>query len=237
MQNKKYIKKESPTKIIFHLQTADEEFEYLISLLKNVKFFYQNTYSIIIPNHPFFVNMFDNYKLHKLLNKKEAKDIFIKEVYNPRFLKKGLENIVQYLDFVEDAIVRMEKLKQWGFKLFETYIVFLTAYGLAGGYDFKEGIIIQRVNDKEMLYEPPYYNIIHQIIHIGIEESIVQKFNLTHNEKEALVDAICINYFDDIWANGKLQNIGDKNVFNLITKDNIMNLPQIIKKYKTNFKN
>ena len=78
----------------------------------------------------------------------------------------------------------------------------------------------------------PYHTIVHEIIHIGMEESIVKKFELTHVEKEGLVDSICANYFDDLLIDYVVQDRGDKKVFNLISKDNIMELSKIIEEYK-----
>lgn len=109
MKNKKDINKVLPSKIIVRSQTAEEEFRYLLHLAEGIDFFVQNNYSIAIPDHPYFFNLFNNPKLIKTLNKKEAKNIFIQEVYNPDFFKKGLKTINKNIDFIEKTIARTEK--------------------------------------------------------------------------------------------------------------------------------
>ena len=146
-------------------------------------------------------------------------------------------NISNNLDLLksldtEKAIKKMEKWKKWKFKLFTTYQVKLTAYGPGGSYDFKHGNIIMKTNENGEFGRVPYHTIVHEIIHIGIEESVVKKFELTHVEKEGLVDSICVNYFNDLLIDYSVQNLEEKKVFNLIDKDNIWELPEIIKKYK-----
>lgn len=223
---------QSTSKIIVHAQTADEEFQYLMNVLGKMDFYNQHGYKIPIPDHPFFLNISNNLDLLKSLDTEEARNIFTKEVYNPAFFENGLKTVNKNIELVEKAIKKMEKWKNWKFKLFPTYQVKLTAYGPGGSYDFNHGNIIMKTKESGEFGRVPYHTIIHEIIHIGIEESVVKKFELTHVEKEGLVDSICANYFDDILIDYRVQNLGDKKVFNLITKDNIMELPKIIEEYK-----
>lgn len=223
---------QSMSKIIVRAQTTTEEFEYLMRCLGKMDFYKQYGYKIPIPNHPFFLNISNNLNLLKSIDIKEAKNIFKTNVYNLQFFKNGIKRINKDIETVEKTIKRMEEWKDWKFKIFPKYEVILTAYGPGGSYDFNKGKIIIRTNKNGDFCRIPYHTIIHEIVHIGIEESIVKKFGLTHAEKESLIDSICTNYFGDLLIGYKVQNLGDKKVFNLISKDNIMELPRIIKEYK-----
>ncbi|MEA2088681.1 MAG: hypothetical protein U9O55_02485 [Patescibacteria group bacterium] len=223
---------QSTNKIIVRVQTADEEFEYLMKVLNKMDFYNQHGYKIPIPDHPFFLNISNNLGLIESLDAGEARGIFKKEVYNPSFFENGIKTVNKNIELVEKAVKKMEKWKNWKFKLFPKYEVRLTLYGPGGSYDFNHGNIIMKTKKNGEFGRVPYHTIVHEIIHIGIEESIVKKFELTHVEKEGLVDSICANYFGDMLIDYRVQNLGEKKVFALIDKDNIMKLPEIIRKYK-----
>ncbi len=220
------------TKIIIRAQTADEEFDYLMGVLGKMDFYNQHGYKIPIPDHPFFLNISNNLDLLKSTDLEKARDIFNKEVYNSQFFEKGVKTVKKDIKIVEKAIKKMQKWKNWKFKLFPKYEIKLTAYGPGGSYDFNRGAVIMKTKESGEFGRIPYHVIIHEIIHIGIEESIIKKFELTHLEKEGLVDSICSNYFDDLMIDYMVQSRGEKKVFNLISKENIMKLPKIIKEYK-----
>ena len=223
---------QSINKIIVRAQTADEEFQYLMNVLGEMDFYNQHGYKIPIPDHLFFLDISNNLDSLKSLDEQEARNIFKKEVYNPTFFENGIKTVNKNIELVEKAIKKMEEWKNWKFKLFPTYQVKLTVYGPGGSYDFNQGNIIMKTKENGEFGRIPHHTIVHEIIHIGIEESIVKKFELTHVEKEGLVDSICANYFDDTLIDYRIQDLGDKKVFNLISKDNIMELPEIIRKYK-----
>ena len=220
------------TKIIVRAQTADEEFEYLMKVLGKMEFYNQHGYKIPIPDHPFFLNISNNLDLLKSLDIEKARAIFKTEIYKSQFFEKGIETVKKDIEIVEKAVKKMRGWKNWKFKLFPKYEIRLTAYGPGGSYDFKNGTITIKTKESGEFGRVPYHVIVHEIIHIGIEESIVKKFELTHLEKEGLVDSICAKHFDDLLIDYVVQGRGDKEVFNLVSKDNSMELPKIIKKYK-----
>ncbi len=220
------------TKIIIRAQTADEEFDYLMKVLSKMDFYNKHDYKISIPDHPFFLNISDNLDLLRSLDIKEARKIFKNDIYNTDFFEKGLNTVNKNIELVEKAIKKMEEWKNWKFKIFTLYHIKLTAYGPGGSYDFNYGNIIMKTKESGEFARVPSHTIVHEIIHIGLEESIVKKFELTHLEKEGLVDSICANCLDDLLIDYIVQNRGEKKVFNLVFKDNIMELPQIIKEYK-----
>lgn len=227
------MKNEMKNKIIIRPQTVDEEFDYLMKVLGKMDFYNEHGYPIPIPDHPYFLNLSNNLDLLETLDMSEAREIFKQEVYSLDFFKNGLAIINKDILMIKKAINTMIVWESWGFKMFPVYEVRLTAYGPGGSYNYKEGNIIMKTKrDGGFGKRTPLSTVIHEIIHIGIEDPVIQKIKLTHIEKEGLVDAICFNYFSDILTSYEPQELGDKKVFNLISKDNIMELPKIIKEYK-----
>lgn len=219
-------------KIIVRAQNPDEEFNYLIRVLEKMPFYNKYGYKIPIPDHPFFLKISNNLDLLKKLDMEEARDIFRKEVYDFSYFKNGLKIIEQDIDLAEKAIKKMKEWKRWGFKLFSKYEVRLTAFGPGGSYDLDTGSIIMKISRDGRFKRIPATTIVHEIIHIGIEECIVKKFKLTHLEKEGIVDAICANYFKDVSVDYIVQNLSNKTVFNIVSKNSLKSLLQEVKRYK-----
>ena len=60
-----------------------------------------------------------------------------------------------------------------------------------------------------MNYEQPANTIIHEIVHLGVETSLVQRYQLSHPMKERLVDTIVYLLFNDLLPQYKVQNMGE----------------------------
>jgi hypothetical protein len=79
------------------------------------------------------------------------------------------------------------------------------------------------------------HNVIHEMVHLGIEDNIVKKFKLEHWEKEALVDSICILKFGSLLTNYRYQNNGNTKIREYINVETVENVPKIIKKYVSDY--
>jgi hypothetical protein len=146
----------------------------------------------------------------------------------------------------------IELNKAWPFRIFPIYELRLTLYGTGGDYFpsygafdgklrlqpgksivTKKAIVLVKTHNKKFTRNPLEI-VAHEIVHLGIEESIVKKFSLSHAEKEVLVDRICLILFKDILPNYQLQKITDSRMFNSIAnKNDLLNLPQIIRSSKS----
>lgn len=226
---------EPKRRIIVRAQTADEEFDHLMRVLGRIDFYNEHGYKFISPDHPFFQNIVSNPKLLESTNIEEAKNIFKKEVYDLGFFKNGLRAVKESVGLMEKAVDRMEEWQSWGFKLFSEYEVRLTAYGTGGSYLFESGDVVMIAKKSGKYGMPPLHIVVHEILHLGIEESIIKRFNLTHAEREGLVDAICAKCFDDLLVDYLVRDRWDKEIFRLVSKENIMSLPQVIAKHKEGF--
>jgi hypothetical protein len=106
------VEKKLKKHVLVTAYTIDEEFNYVMFLLKDMDFFNQYGYEVALPDHPFFLNISKNPSLLKSLNIKEAKNIFKKEIYDPTFFEKGIKKINENIELIEEAIQKLKKLKK-----------------------------------------------------------------------------------------------------------------------------
>lgn len=213
--------------------SAFKEFNSLWYTLKNITFYKSNGYKYNLPKNKQILDLVKyspNFTKNQKIN---AKKNFIKYVYNPNNYVK-VTNLINTVisKFPEEEFFRTlnKHNKLWGFKLFDTYYINLTAYGTGGSYNYSNGTVTVLTDSTGKFNFNPTQTIAHEIIHIGIEENIVKKYNLTHIEKENLVDAYCLNVFNKLLPNYKVQNFKKTPLLNL-TKQNFSNLPKYIKEY------
>lgn len=218
-------------------QTAKEEYDYLWYTLKQLLFFKENNYTVELPNHPIFLELAEKSPNFGQVDKTSLFNLFKKEVYNPDFFKSGTVTLESYRPIFNEAISKFTEMnKKWGFKIFPKYSVLLTRYGPGGSYNPNKGSVIMMTNINGTFKKfHPEETVIHEIIHIGIEENIVSHFSLDHWEKEAVVDLICILNFKDILPNYQVQSQGNKKINDYITSISINQLPKAVKKYVTDF--
>ena len=121
--------------------------------------------------------------------------------------------------------------KLWRFDLFQNYSVVLTRYGTGGSYSAETGKIIQRLDRLFGTENDPAKTPIHEIVHIGLEK-FIKKFGLRHTEKEGLVDGLCFSTLQDILPNYPVQNLVDKNIFQMVTLENAwQKIPDVLTEY------
>ena len=103
---------------------------------------------------------------------------------------------------------------------------------MGGSYNEKTGKIIIRINDDgDFSRNQPEHTPIHEITHLGIEEIIVKKYQLTQDEKERLVDSMVSILFHDLLPTYKFQSVGDVRIEPYITTETIIYLPKAIEDY------
>ena len=233
--NEQNLKKgsESKNKLIIKPQTVDGEFDYLWSLLQKMPFYIKNGYSISLPDNQNFQRLIDNPETLKTVNKDDSRQLFIKKVYDPLFFRLGLDVLNAERHKIEVVFPDFQKFNdQWGFKLFPQYQIHLTRYGPGGSYNSNTGVIIMMAKaDGSFKRQNPLHSIIHELIHIGIEDVIVKKYGLTHWEKERVVDKICVLRFGLILPGYELQKKGITAIDTYVNNESINNLPAAIEKY------
>lgn len=217
-------------KLIIRGQSLEEEFNYLCWVINDLPFYKKNNYTVSLPENKLFLDLIKE----KELDKEKLFNVFKKEIYNPDFFKLGIENLEKCRSIFDEASKIFEEMnKKWGFRLFKEYDVFLTAYGSGGSYDFsvdKAKIVMLTTADGKFKINP-LENIIHETIHLGVEENVVRKFKLEHWEKEDLVDSICFLKFKKLISDYRYQLREKTKIRDYINNKTIENIPEIIKKY------
>jgi len=210
-------------KLVIRGQTAKEEFQYLTDrILNQLPFYEKHGYKISLPEfeelrHPISSSL-----------KSKAYEDFCKREYREGFYTKGVEVLKQNENIIRDAFSMFLKLqKAWSFKVFSTYTIKLTKYGPGGSYDPNTGEITMLTTvDGGFKRRDLTGTVIHESVHMGIEDLIVKKYNLSHTEKERLVDLICKNLFQDLLKEYTIQSIGDSKIDPFVSKKaDIYNLP------------
>jgi len=222
--------------ITFRAQTKEEEFNRIIKTINEFPWFKRNNYNInrlTLPNHEFFKNIIKNPELLSTIDINHLRNIFYIEIYDASAFNKGLDKLQQIKIIVESIFSKLIPLnKSWGFKIIPKYEILLTLYGSNGSYNSLTGRIIIKTTKNGIFNLNPSNTIIHEIVHIGIEENIINKYKLTQDEKERVVDLICSKYLNEYISEYEFQEVGNQNLDPFITEKGILkNLPVAIEKY------
>ena len=158
-------------KFIFSYEIKDE-LERVQDTINKKKFFNKNGYYPLLPE----TITFDDFDIEK------AKKQIIEE-FNQNEANKVKERIIANWDKYGDKIE--DFLKILPYRKPDELKIKLTKYGLFRSYYLPNTIIlnIKNLND-------PLLTIVNQLIHLIIEEPIIEKHQLNQSEKESLVDYI-----------------------------------------------
>lgn len=219
------------------IPTPEDESTYIWQNIQNIAFFDRNGYSVAYPHLALMNNLLNDSRNSGLKNSefdklvKSLKD----SVYNKNDYLKGYEKIELGVSLIEKAITKLSDEKyKWGFVFFPEYKIKLTLYGPGGSYDNNAGsVLLQTYPDGRFKgYNNPINTIIHEIIHIGIEQPIIQKYNLPHTTKERIVDLFVKICFGDLIPNYRIQEFGDKRIDKYLTSvEDFENLPNRIEQF------
>lgn len=221
--------------LIIRAQNLEEEFNYLWRVIKDLSFYEKNNYTVSLPENKLFLDLIKE----KKLNREKLFKLFEEEIYDPRFFKLGIENFEKCRPVFDEASEIFEEMnKKWGFKLFKECYILLTAYGPGGCYapygDIAKVIVLTDLIGNSKI--DPIENVIDEMIHLGIEENVVEKFKLEHWEKEALVDSICFLKFKKLIPNYIYQTYcRDIKIQDYMNDKTVEDIPKIIGKYVNDF--
>ncbi|MEL6132505.1 MAG: hypothetical protein AAFR59_03980, partial [Bacteroidota bacterium] len=107
--------------------------------------------------------------------------------------------------------------------------------GTGGSYDPDKGVVTLWTDTSGvfMKYEEPAYTIIHEIVHMGIEYSIVQKYDLSHELKERIVDTFVYLMFKENLPEYTIQDMGNTQIDRYLGKpEDIGSLDAIAAKFQ-----
>jgi len=215
-------------KLLIRRPTPDEEYERVVFYLQNLFWYEKNGYDLILPQHPLFLRLTHSGANLDILGSEATRKLFAKEVYDANSYADGLEELENDRSVIELAFTKFQNLQQqWGFKVCPKYEIVLTRYGTPGSYDYKLGKIIVSTQSTWSLRQ----TVIHEAVHIGIEEIVVQPHRLKHWEKERLVDLLCIRIAKRLLPGYTLQPQGDKRIDPFVSEAALKDLPKSISAY------
>jgi hypothetical protein len=222
--------------VIFSASTVEEEANYVWHLIHKIDFFNQNGYRISLPSH----SMIDDLKTKSLQHQLQPEDygrlkeVFAEEIYRPDSYEPGLLKLEEAREKVLKCFpVFINYRDKWGFKIFPQYKVRLTLYGPGGSYNNLRGEIIMLTTETGgFARTEPSMVIVHEMVHIGIEEKIVKKYDLAHWVKERIVDKFVDYHFKSLFPDYQMSYKGDTTIDPYLNHpDSWERLPSYIRKY------
>lgn len=207
----------SQNRVLVNIPTADMESEYIWNTIRDIKFFEENNYQVTLPEGSLIEDLKIKSKLGNLTDKdhKELKAFIKDSVYSELDYQNGYIKIENELELINRMINEIEQSNfNWNFKEFDTYQVNLSLYGPGGSYDPDEGslLIFTTTLGGFKNYDNPANTIIHEITHIGIEESIVNRYQVPHSLKERIVDSFVFLNFNTYLPDYIIQDMGENRI-------------------------
>ncbi len=216
--------------ILTRPQTLDEAFDYLWLQLGQMPFFIAHGYEVGLPAHPLFQHLAASGLAGA--DRDEARRVFVAEVYDPHVFDAGLLALGQVPGRIAPALDTFARWQHaWGFEIRGRYELVLTLYGPGGSYDTDHGVITMRTTADGRFRTEPLQNAVHEMTHMGIEGPIVRRFHLSHEEKERLVDLMCLRAFPDLLPAYRAQPMGPPALDAYIDDAALGDLPRAIERY------
>jgi len=229
--------------IIFRPESKEEAFDEICDDIGILDWLKENNYKVALPSNEKFACFYDHSHVLSLEQKEQLKNIFYGEIYD---ITQYEDKISSYRKIESKIIEALEELKKLPyFSIKQKYDMILSLYGPGGSYlyDSFKGFVFVRISSKDektitmvgkisnqrSVIRDVVQTSIHEIVHIGIEESIVKKFDLTHFEKERIVDLICLLYLKI--PGYVMQKIENPCLDNFINEKAILELPFAIQGY------
>ena len=221
------------------IPTVKEETDYVWRNIQDINFFEQYNYSVNLPKGELMDSLIAKSKSNRLSdnNYDALKTFMTANVYHESDYKQGYEKILAQKDLLNKMIHKISKCESnWNFKMFPTYQINLTLYGTGGSYNPDDGsIIIFTTRDgKFKQYDNPANTLIHEIVHIGIENSIIQKYNIDHGTKERMVDLLVLLHFKKHIPGYRKQNMGNEKLDSYLkNKKSWKKLDKVVERFLT----
>lgn len=219
--------------------SIDQETTSIWRTINDISFFEKQGYKINLPKEPLIDSLIVKSKKGTFGNGDFPAIYALVEtkIFDPKNYKQAIQKVKNQIDLMNKLVNEIDSKKSlwdWKFKMFDKYQLVFTLYGTGGSYDPDEGIITLLTNKEGdfMNYTNPANTIIHEITHMGMEYSIVQKFNLPHGLKERIVDTFVYLMFKGELPEYSIQNMGDDEIDKFLVKqDDIKSLNDIVSKF------
>lgn len=216
----------------------DQEASSIWRTINDINFLEQQGYQVHLPDAPLIDELVKKSRAGKFGNQDYAPIFSFLEAghYKPVDYRAALAKVTEREPLINNLIQRVINQKSawdWDFKINSTYPVTFTLYGSGGSYNPDEGSItlFTTPDGKFKRYQDPANTIMHEFVHLGVEESIVRRYNLSHPLKEFVVDQIVHLLFENDLPEYRIQNMGTTVLDDLITRHrDIKRLDAILKR-------
>lgn len=156
----------------------------------------------------------------------------VDEVYRVEDYQPGIDEIEKQRDVILRAMIRLKNFaKAWSIDQLRDITVVMTKYGVGGSYDVDSCRVVVFVKPDGTLTKPAAHLVVHEILHIATDRSLVEPFNLSHNQKERFVDLLCRDVFGDLLVDYRMQPMGDVSIDEYFTDLQILDLPSALRKW------
>ncbi len=156
-------------------------------------------------NNQLLNEMIDDAELTKADNGKQFFNKYFErfktELFDVDEYKKRVKTLEPIIPIVQKCYPKFEALnKNWGFKIWDEYKININCYRKGAGYSYDCDTGVGAINFGYCsdIPEKDAAILAHEMLHLGIEEIIVRQFDLQQEEKERIVDNLCIYVFDGI---------------------------------------
>ncbi|WP_132065841.1 MULTISPECIES: hypothetical protein [Aquimarina] len=219
--------------------TVEQEVISIWRTINDFSFLEKQGYTINLPKKPLIDSLiikskngtFGNEDFSTIYNLVET------EIFNHEDYEKAIQKVKNQHDLINKLVYEIDSTKNqwdWDFNTFDKYKITFTLYGTGGSYDPENGTITLLTNKEGsfMNYKNPANTIIHEITHMGMEYSIVQKYKLSHGNKERIVDKFVYLMFNDKLPEYRVQDMGNTKIDDYLNKQEHLNtLSSIISKF------
>ena len=201
-------------RIRVNIPSATAETEYIWWTLQETRFFEEYGYTVSLPDGALIDQLKEKSKGSTLTDEDyEQLERYVRDsIYNEEDYQLGYKKILKEVQLLNRMINCLDTTNYpWDFRIFNPYTVNLTLYGPGGSYNPDEGSILVYTTPSGQFkgYENPANIIIHEAVHIGIETSIILKYNVPHALKERIVDTFVSLHFGQYLPQYNIQNMGD----------------------------
>ena len=203
--------------------SLEDEVQYVWNTIRDIAFFDQYNYQISLPPGDLIEELKEKARGGNLMETDLAqlRSFMKKDIYRKADYTVAKRTILKQKRLINKMVKTIKAApKDWAFQSYDQYQVKLTLYGPGGSYNPDEGslLLFTTPDGKFKQYDNPANTIIHEIVHIGIENAIIQEYQVPHPAKERMVDLIVQLHFQKWLPDYRLQGFGDARVDNYIKK-------------------
>jgi hypothetical protein len=228
---------ENPPQFRVSIPSAEQEAAFVCSLMRNIASFDSNRYVLSMPRSDIVSVLLEKARRKELVGKDWnllQKDIQT-TVYDRTDYQNGYQAVADVLAIADTkGAVFQNYHEKWGFYLPPQYDIRLTLYGPGGSYDARTGTIVM-LTTKEGGFKRgrnPLETILHEAVHIGIENTIVSKYGLSHWTKERIVDQFMMHHFKDVCPDYRMQPNAETGIDRIFTGEDVWDhLPERVHEY------